>query len=53
MLFVLVPTEPIKDPKTGGLLEPTDTKHLTTEEGAKEIMAKMMAQMAAKAQRSQ
>lgn len=48
MLFVLVPSVPIKDRATGGNLEITDTRHLTTEEGAKEVMAKMMAQMAAK-----
>lgn len=48
MLFVLVPSVPIKDRATGGDLEITDTRHLTTEEGAKEVIAKMMAQMAAK-----
>lgn len=48
MLFVLVPSVPIKDRKTGEVMELTDTRHLTTEEGAKEVMAKMMAQMAAK-----
>lgn len=48
MLFVLVPSVPIKDRATGGDLEITDTRHLTSEEGAQEVIAKMMAHMAAK-----
>ena len=47
MLFVLVPSEPIKDRGNPGQnLEITDTKHLTTEEGAQAVMKKMMEQMA-------
>jgi hypothetical protein len=50
MLFVLVPTVPIRDPANeGGILEKSDTSHLTTEDGAKAAIAKMMAAMAAKA----
>jgi hypothetical protein len=47
MLFVLVPSVPIKDRGTGGTLEITDTKHLTTEEGANAVLAKMAEHMAA------
>ena len=50
MLFVLVPSVPIKNRTTGEVLPPTDTKHLTTEEGAKEVIAKMVAQVAARGQ---
>jgi hypothetical protein len=46
MLFVLVPSVPIKDRGTGGVLEPTPTPHLTTEEGAQQVIVTMMAKMA-------
>lgn len=53
MLFVLVPSVPIKNQTTGEVLEATDTKHLTTEEGAKAAIQKVMEARAAHGAASQ
>jgi hypothetical protein len=41
VLFVLVPSVPIKHPKTGEVLAPTDAGHLETEEGANAAIEKL------------